>query len=443
VDLLSLQGTPADRLYEILAAREIPGVAYHALRLFIRAPEIVLTSGEVIDASMIDLVGSGSVDITFAEPLLLEADEDRVLVLDFDVKHSIFPPDAGSQGLWTVRPLVLADALEDGAEIATPLDVRGEVSGVAVDDGELTMSLSATRGSITVRRSEAEVVDAYGPHGGDVAIGSFAAVRGWLTSDGEIDADIVALGDVRALRGVLSETSQSGLARVTLESGEEVTVEITENAVVSVGRLVQTKAAALPGGGQVSLTGWTSVQGSAPADFRAVVVDVVPAVRRGRVVGLTRGGDGVQVEVSHGEATSALRSRTPMLEDQAVYYSGGERFAAGDLVTGNAVTIRRFGDEASTTVRLEPSTVQGVVRGIDLTEQTFLLDGRDRTYTIHVAVDARIVQLEATDNALWQRPMVFGDITEGMRVEAVGHADEGLTTYLLMVTPVEGFGGSR
>ena len=252
VDLLSLQGTPENRLYELLVRKAVPAAAYNGARLFFRAPGIVTESGGV-DDELVTLAAE-SIEIRFARPFVVGPAEDRFLVLDLDVAHSVTSP-TGSKATWGVRPLVLAEPLNSAKELSTPLDLEGEIVAMG-EDGSFTLKLTDSRGetSISTPSPEAEIREAGSTSASVEAIssGRRATVRGSFQDDGSFTAQLVALdetedldregdespdslseSDTERLDGVVQRRfPQTRTIQLTSANGTLRTVELAPNAEI-------------------------------------------------------------------------------------------------------------------------------------------------------------------------------------------------------------------
>ncbi len=206
IDLLSLRGSRSTRLYDLLAIQELPPGVYGSIRLTVRDPALILSSGEVLDGSEIDLAGNGSIEIGLPEPVLLGPDETVYVVLDFDVSSSLTSKENSEGfGRGIIRPLILADVLYDDIEdeILTPTDLRGRLAQRDPETGLFTLELSEERGALDFRLSEeAEILDRYlNPASVNaLTLGSDVRVRGYLTAAGQLDAESVALEPVPSLK---------------------------------------------------------------------------------------------------------------------------------------------------------------------------------------------------------------------------------------------------
>ena len=364
VDLLALRGTPESRLYELLARRAVTAAAYKGARLFFRAPSIVTESGGV-DATAIALAAE-SIEITFTTPFVVGPAEDRFLVLDLDVAHSVTSP-AGSSATWDVRPLVLAETLGSAEELSTPLDLEGKIVAVK-DDGSFTLELEDSRGEawISAPSPEAVILDAGIPNAGipnagtlearatlasteAISAGRRAVVRGSFRNDGSFAPGLVALGKTESFDLRVAERAGKDAVEARFESldasGDHlVTVDWTPATEVTVGRVVQGSLNDAPAGSRVRLIGW----------------------RAGNI------GD-----VVHGA----------LLDLELPIQSGAERF--------DGIVERRF--PRTRTIQLTSSN--GTLRTVQLTP------------------DAEILSLELRENVLWQSPLDFRRLTPGMKVE--------------------------
>ncbi len=214
VDLLSLRGSRSTRLYDLLAIQEIPPGVYGSIRLTVRDPTLILSSGEVLDGSEIDLAGNGSIEIDLTEPALLGPDETVYVVLDFDVSSSVTRADnSEGSGRGIIRPLILVDVLYDDVEdeILTPTDLTGRLARRDPETGLFTLELSEDRGTLDFRLSEdSEILDgSLEPASvSALTLGSDVRVRGYLTAAGDLAAERVALEPLPSLDETRSEETR-------------------------------------------------------------------------------------------------------------------------------------------------------------------------------------------------------------------------------------------
>lgn len=216
LDLLSLQGSPGAPLHELLALRHLASGVYDSIRLTLRDPAVVLSSGAVLESPEIDLAGEGRIDIDLAEHLLLGPDETIHVILDVDVPASI--GSAVPSGRGELRPVVLVDVLyanlDDEARLRT--DVEGTLQERDSKSGLFRLELPEERGELHVRvLDDSEILDqAFAPvPPGALSAGSRVIARGVLRPTGEVDVEKMAVdpGPGRSLRPADRERASTSL----------------------------------------------------------------------------------------------------------------------------------------------------------------------------------------------------------------------------------------
>ena len=226
VDLVPLRGTPDTRIHEVVASRGgIRPAVYDSIRLTVREPSIVLSTGETLGPADIHLVGGGNMLVDFAEPLILGPSDVVYIVLDFDLERSF--PDGGPAGgpRWTLRPIILADMLREdvGRSVKAPTDLTGVVARVGRKGDTFDMELSEGRGALEVRLAPGAVVRGEGSAPA-IREGSRVLARGAWTPEGHLRADAVIVGETFEATGLLRELTPSGGgcmdARILVSAGQ-------------------------------------------------------------------------------------------------------------------------------------------------------------------------------------------------------------------------------
>jgi hypothetical protein len=377
VDLVSLRGTADTRIHDVVACRGgIRPAAYSSIRLAVRDPSIVLSSGEAIEPRDIDIAGGGNMVIDFAEPLLLGPSEVAFVVLDFDLERS-FPAAPGSAGpRWTLRPIVLVDVLREdvGRAVRAPTDLGGVVA--KTERGAFDLELSDGRGVLKVRLAPGASVRGAGPEPlapGAIRAGSRVLARGAWSADGSLLADSIVLGETFEAIGLVRELApaEGGCldARVLVGAGQphegDLRLEACPRTIVSLDRVGPLGLGDLREGMMVSIL--AHAEGRSPP--QAAIIDV-------------KGGP-TTLSVPEGAAEGAA---------------------------GAVIAV----DEASGIV--------AIAAGAEILEIP--------------AAGAPILLLEEAGGALRQRTLSIQELEEGMRVEAHGGAADD-PRRILIATPGE------
>ena len=282
-DLLSLRSGET-RFYEALVSQvDVPIGVYHAIRLQVKDPRIVLRSGEVVED--VDLIAGGNVEIELPEALRLLPDQRVFFLLDIDVERSLLRPRSESHR-WRLRPLVLVDTLRDGLReaVEAPSDVRGRFSESTGETGVHQLLLEDGRGVVPLKidketlvfDSDGDLVD------GDVTLsGREATARGRFDDHGQLEAWAILLGETSTLSGVLLEGPEPltyGETNLTLDLADpdgrerELEVRVHDATIISVDRAVSFDLDDFDVGDSITVTMPRSSDTDAPFPF-AVLLD--------------------------------------------------------------------------------------------------------------------------------------------------------------------------
>jgi len=128
IDFLSL-----DSVSRVLTLAEVEGQTFSKIRLEVSNPEFVDTNDVVIDASQIQLVANGKVDLNFQGPITIPPGAFTIISVDLDLENSIQVNQTGN-GKYILHPQFKLDpattaAIEIEIDSATIISIDADSLG--------------------------------------------------------------------------------------------------------------------------------------------------------------------------------------------------------------------------------------------------------------------------------------------------------------------------
>lgn len=182
MDLLAL-----DSVSRLLTLAEVEPGSYAKLRLTISDPEFVTDGGVIIEASDIQLVANGKVDINFQGGLEFEADSTTVIILDLDLDSSIQINLTGS-GKYILRPQIhVGSGGGGGGDGDEEIEIEeATILSIDVSAGSMQVESPGSASPLTILIAvDTEIKDHDGTLIGldDLSVGMVVEIEGDLDSD--------------------------------------------------------------------------------------------------------------------------------------------------------------------------------------------------------------------------------------------------------------------
>ena len=192
IDFLSL-----DSVSRVLTLAEVEGQTFSKIRLEVSDPEFVDTNDIVIDASQIQLVANGKVDLNFQGGITIAPDALTIISVDLDVENSIQVNQTGN-GKYILHPQFKLDPVA-ATEIKIEIDNATIISiGVTPLGSALVVEIPGSASPVTVgTNASTEIKSAEGDPLDIEALvpGTMVKIEGYIDAD---TGDIVAT-EIRVL----------------------------------------------------------------------------------------------------------------------------------------------------------------------------------------------------------------------------------------------------
>jgi len=191
IDFLAL-----DSVSRVLTLAEVEGQTFSKIRLEVSDPEFVDTNDTVIDASQIQLVANGKVDLNFQGPITILPDALAVISVDLDVENSIQVNQTGN-GRYILHPQFKLDPAT-ATEMEIEID-EATIISIEVDDLESTLVVESPGSALPVTVETNASTEIKGPAGDPLDVealvpGTMIEIEGYIdTETGDIIATEIRL----------------------------------------------------------------------------------------------------------------------------------------------------------------------------------------------------------------------------------------------------------
>lgn len=193
VDLFALRRSAQGRPFDLATwGATLPESRFDRIRISVRDPEIVLSTGEVVPSSAIDTIGNGKIERVLAAPVHTVPGETLYLLLDFDLESSL-EHDPGRFRPWVYRPVLLVRCTSGHPPELTrsTVEVSGRIHDMNAARGTFDLDLDGERGVCDLALRQGALVFDAGSivvPPGSVADGMEGTVHATLTAEGKLEA---------------------------------------------------------------------------------------------------------------------------------------------------------------------------------------------------------------------------------------------------------------
>lgn len=429
VNLLNLR----DEDYLLTVNRRVPAGVYEKIRLEIS--DILPINGPCASLRL----PSGKIDLNPRGRIEVVPNRTLSIRLDVDANKSM-----NVSASCNFRPVVFVD-IEDGAPVrACPRILSGTISSIFKRGGVIVgfeLDLGAWRDDLDVRVTEdTAVFDQNGEFGGrellDNQEGEQVKVRGRLDDDGRLQASVVVLGQVLAVKGKVDGPVEeaTGLFPFSPSPGEEVVdphdVEVADETLVLIGCDTEVGKEAIQTGMTARVIG--KLVGTPNGDvLRSVAIFLQAREVSGQITLIEDKVDGktVTVEQESGDDVEVfVPSGTPTNMEgdgsvpMALFCEGRQVRMFLDLDTSDPLT--------ATLVLVQAEGRSGEVSSVNGFDRSLTVDGD----SVYVQPGATILDTRGTVDTLVE----FEEIDLGDKLEYFGLedclGDTGFTAFVVVIT---------
>jgi hypothetical protein len=284
---------------------------------------------------------SNRIDLNPRGPFEVRSGETIAIRMDIDANKSINLHEAGNSGKCIFRPVVFVDIDTIVAPQRCPRILVGEITELLPDESNIegfTLDLSEKRGAIHVRLSEdpRKLTVIYGEDGFRVRrsaleVGQKVRVTGRITSNGDLTASVVIIGDVLNIKGtVVSSVGSDSTFPLLLDTGQEligdqVTVEVTNGTLILTGCDEEVGIEAIQRGKRARIIGKHDVEENV---FRALAIILKSEEIIGDLESIERATGGITLNIKD---ESGIVHSVFLPEETPIYLQGDGEIAPGLL----------------------------------------------------------------------------------------------------------------
>jgi hypothetical protein len=384
VELLDLR----DQDFLLTVKKRVPAGWYSKIRLEVND---IWSEGGPCDyfklpSNKIDLNPRGNFEVRPGETLAIR--------LDIDANKSINLHKAGNSGKCIFRPVVFVDIDTIVTPQRCPRILVGEIRNLLPSESNIegfTLDLFGRRGTIDVWLSDnpRQPTIIFGEDGFRVRRsalkpGQKVRVRGKLTSNGDLTASVVIIGDVLNVKGtVVSSVNSDSIFPLLLDPsqelvGDQVEVEVTSATLVLLGCDEEVSTDAIQRGKRARVVGKYDLNENV---LRAVAVFLESEVIIGDLLGIERATGGTDLIIKD-QAGNKLAVFLP--QETPIYLQGD-----GEISLGLLNQILQNCGPKKVRIALDPEETEPTARKVRVQQDR--LYGQVANQLVKIQEDAKIL----------------------------------------------------